>query len=140
VEVGLHVALDPATRGGAPGLAERAHNAQAHRALEVERVADRHYELAHLDPAALRKAQARQPGAIQPGFVAAGALGPPAGGLLFDLFGDYRVFFTISMVATLIGAAIFLIDRPPTRPFREPVPAPGTRTDAANQSLRRVNP
>ncbi|MBI4081709.1 MAG: MFS transporter [Candidatus Lambdaproteobacteria bacterium] len=64
-------------------------------------------------------------GAIQPAFVAAGALGPLAGGVLFDIFGHYRVFFTLSMVATLIGAAIFLVDRPPTRPARAPLPAPG---------------
>ena len=67
-------------------------------------------------------------GTIQPFFVAAGALGPLVGGLLFDRHGDYHAFFTVLVVATLAGAVIFAVNRPPRKapaPVTAPPPAAG---------------
>ena len=56
-------------------------------------------------------------GSIQPGIVIASAAGPLAGGVLFDLTGNYQLFFKIMMGLTLTAAAIFWLTPPPVKPI-----------------------
>jgi MFS family permease len=54
-------------------------------------------------------------GTVQPAIVLAGASGPLVGGLLFDQFGDYRVFLWLLVAAAAGAGLLFFLSPPPQR-------------------------
>jgi MFS family permease len=54
-------------------------------------------------------------GVVQPALFVSGSLGPWVGGYLFDLSGDYTLFFHVS-IALCLAAMVVLLIAPPPRP------------------------
>lgn len=63
-----------------------------------------------------KKAIGRIYGAVQPAILISGSMGALSGGLLFDLTGDYKLFFNICIALTLASAFLFLMAKPPIPP------------------------
>ena len=63
-----------------------------------------------------KKAIGRIYGAVQPAILISGSMGALSGGLLFDLTGDYNLFFNICIALTLASAFLFLMAKPPIPP------------------------
>lgn len=68
-------------------------------------------------------------GTVQPAVVVAASTGPWVAGHLFDLSGNYRLFFSMSIGFCLVAAVCFLLGRPPGPP-RLPSPALEPNTGA----------
>ncbi len=65
-------------------------------------------------------------GTVQPAIVVSASLGPWLGGALFDLHGDYTLFFEISIALCALSTLVFLLTPPPRRAL-----APARRTATA---------
>ena len=62
-----------------------------------------------------RHAIGRIYGTVQPAIVVSASLGPWLGGMLFDLKGDYTLFFEIGIALCALSAGVFLLTPPPRR-------------------------
>ena len=60
-------------------------------------------------------------------------------GVLADIFGDFKVAFTLFAVSSIVGSACFFFAKRPTHPDHE-APFPVTSTNVMNESTRTDQP
>jgi MFS family permease len=63
-------------------------------------------------------------GVVQPAIVVSGSIGPWLGGYLYDLSGNYTLFFHLGIGLCLVAVAVFLVAPPPRRAAVPAVGAP----------------